>query len=395
MTNFGDYLFGDGIFGDSSPTSTTPSPGSSPLGIDPQNFTIISANLFTDEVIDEIPHRNLRFETKYKKPGDMSFLVELGDDETRKKQILQATRPAQVALYVDYNGTLVWGGPLWVRGYGGASNTLSINAKEWMSYWYRRNIVSTLRFRNVDQLSIFRGLINHATTQFGGDVGLGVDNSLLSGVLRKRTYFGHELKNIGEALFQLSEVINGFEYRFPVEWVGDKATKRLSLGYPQLGSRFPGNDLLFDFPGNIADYTHTEDGDDFLTRTWAIGKGEGPNMLRISSTSPDVFGGYPLLEDIYSYKDISRISTLQEHAETDLAFRNLLTKSFPIQVGFSNPKFGTYTTGDYCQVQITDDRFPRKPDGAPGLTFNARIMNITASVTEGAVTLEIGNVWER
>ena len=87
-------------------------------------------------------------------------------------------------------------------------------------------------------------------------------------------------KPVLEAMRELAKADPGFEF---VDDVADDGAstnpgKRIRLGYPRLGTT-GATDLLFEHPGNVDTYTWTKAGGDSPNRLFAIGAGDGPNML--------------------------------------------------------------------------------------------------------------------
>lgn len=327
-------------------------------------YRYLFADLRTNKVLAELPVRRPHFELGLPRAGSFSATLPLTDPKITALDPINATIPTRTAIYVDRDGVLLWGGIIWTRRYKSATKTLELAGAEFRSYFDHRDIVVTASYAGADQLAIARALVTDAQAYTGGDIGISVGTQV-SGVLRDRTYNGYELKNLGEALTQLSEVENGFDLAVDVAYVAGVPTKTLSLGYPRRGRRAPDSGWLFDYPGNIADYDWPEDGTAMATTRRATGAGDQQGMLVASATDPSLIdAGYPLLEDVRAYGDVVIQSTLQAHANADLAAsKQILTLPTLTVRADMDPTIGTYIVGDDARVRITDERFPAGVDG--------------------------------
>lgn len=314
-----------------------------------------------------------------------------------KANFFNGSQSDRNAIFVDFGGTLVWGGPIWTRRYNSDDRMLEISAREWPSYYQRQFIDQTLKFaagldgtadlENADQLAIARYLIQFITDQAGGDVltELGAE---LSGVTRDRTYFWYEYKEVWEAILQLSRVIDGFDVAFDVFWDNGVPAQKLTLSYPRRGRLAGATEVVLDYPGNIVHYEWPEDGDRMATRVHALGAGEGDSAIRASRSKQQLIdNGYPLLQEVYTYTDIIEQATLDNHAEADLAaLQEPFTAPTVTLAASRDPIFGTYITGDDAMLQIVDERFPA------GLNTSMRILGWKVHPEEYLVDLDIGTL---
>lgn len=327
-------------------------------------YRYLFADLRTNKVLAELPLRTPHFELGLPRAGSFSATLPLGDSRIAARDPISATVPARTAVYVDRDGVLLWGGIIWTRRYRTSSKTLELAGAEFRSYFDHRQIIATTGFAATDQLTIARSLVSAAQAYTGGDIGITL-GAEASGVLRDRTYNGYELKNVGEALTQLSEVENGFDFTVEVAYVNDTPTKTLRLGYPRRGRRAPESGWLFDYPGNITDYEWPEDGTGMATTRRATGAGDQQGMLIAAAADSSLIdAGYPLLEASRAYGDVIIQTTLQAHANADLAAtKQVLTIPTVTVRADLDPMIGTYIVGDDCRLRITDERFPAGIDG--------------------------------
>lgn len=356
-------------------------------------YRYLFCDLVTNSVLAELPLATTTFGLRLNGAGSLSADLPVTDPRVRSLDPINATLPGRTALYVDRDGVLLWGGIVWTRRTD-QTNKLQLGAQEFESYFARRLITADAVFSQVDQLVIARSLITTAQNKPGGNIGVQVGTET-SGVLRDRTYNGYELKPVLEALHQLSQVSNGFDYAIDVFYdpVSGAPSKLLRLGYPRRGVVANLSGWLWEYPGNVQGYTWPEDATSQATTMYATGAGTPPGQLQ--STAVGTAAGYPLLESKQSYTDVSVQATLDGHAAADLAAMSapVVVPTITVRAD-QDPTIGSYQVGDELRLRITDDRFPGTPTSA-GLDVTKRIIAIDVtppgSTTE-TVTVTLGDV---
>lgn len=358
------------------------------------DYTYLFADLRTDAIVAELPLDAVTIGRKLNGAGQWSARLPLADPRVRSLDPIGSTVPGRSAVYVDRDGVLVGGGIVWTRRTSSDADgrpTLELAGNEHWSYFARRLIRATAAFEGEDQAAIVAAIIATAQAATGGDIGVDVP-AVVTDVLRDRTYYGYELKGVAEAVQQLAEVIDGFDFRIDLAWPGP--AKTLVIGYPRLGVSGFETDLLFERPGNILDMTWPEDATRQATEVVAAGEGEGDDMLIAEASRADLIDdGWPLLEERSSYKDVRVLDTLQEHADADVDAAALPVTIPAVTVrGDVDPVVGTYDPGDDCRLVVVDDRFP------DGIDVFARIVGFTIRPpADGAleqVTLELSEIAE-
>jgi hypothetical protein len=219
--------------------------------------------------------------------------------------------------------------------------------------------------------------------------GLDYSTDEYSGIdLEPENYRGFELRNVGEELDKYSDRLSsskrrsaspvertdGFEYRIDCFYDPDTASfKRefvlLPINYPNPPapgevspiSRFGADELVFEYPGQISDFSLDEKSDDAVTRMWAVGNigdlGEGASQPYSAAASLELLlDGWPILEDDISENDEADETTLYETAARYLSeFRPPLGDITVGVNGSLQPVVGTYAPGDWCSLVIDDE----------------------------------------
>lgn len=278
-------------------------------------------------------------------------------------------QPRRTALWVARGDALRWGGIIWPVEPDIEARTMKVSASSFVSYYAHRQIRDTLTFDQVDQFDIVRALVDYAHTAQGGNIRVLVDQGA-SGVLRDRTYDGSEAKGVLDALTELAEVENGFEYTEDVYFDQMQRPQAvIRLGHPRLGTD---KGLLFSYPGDVMTYSWPSDPADSVNSVLAVGAGEGSAMLRsVAVDEAELAAGWPLLDGSVSYKDVSDQGTLDAHASEDLAAStgDKMTPTFTVRTG----SLGAWSIGDQARFMLTS-AYHRGRDGAAGYDGYLRIV---------------------
>lgn len=335
-------------------------------------YRYLFVDLQTNTIIAELPLTGVAFTQQLNQAGNFQGHILLSGINADKYNVQDSTIPGKCGLYVDRNGILVWGGVIWGRAYNSTSQQLSITAQEWISYFAHRVVNQTVDFNNIDQLVIAKTLIEDAQAQTYGDIGVGYNSEgqTTSGVLVDRVYYNYELKNIFEAIQDLSRQSDGFDFHIDIEYDGITGlpSKYFNTYYPRSGTAytFGGSSIpVFSLPaGNIVEYEYPEDGSLVSNTLYALGAGSNEGKLISEAQDGTRFAeGWAILEKAVNYSDITDQTVLD-----NLATAQVTAVSYPPVVlkivvpAYVDPVFGTYEVGDDCRVIITDSRFPNTLD---------------------------------
>jgi len=358
-------------------------------------YRYLFADLLTNQVIAELPLTAVNFTQQLNAAGTFTGSMILTDSSEATMNVINGTIPARTALYVDRNGVLVWGGVIWSRDYNSETQHIVLTAREFESYFERRVISTTQAFTNIDQFSVVQTLVNQAQAVTNGNIGVATDTST-SGVTVSRTFYNYELKNVYQAILDLSRgglngaTQYGFDFNINVAYdVNGNPSKSLYLAV-KAGTRYSATNQsapLFEFPsGNVISYDYPEDG--LLTANKVYVTGAGSQVTPVTYTdATKIAAGWAVLEDVANYSDITDQNLL-----TSLAVAQVNAVSYPpttlkiIAPPYVDPVFGSYSVGDDVRVRIRDDRFPNGID----TTYRLVALTVTAGETSGEkVTLTL------
>ncbi len=347
-------------------------------------------DLLTNAALAELPMKRVRFDQKLNEVGSFVGYLELSDPQVQKLFPWRNTPGGRTVLYVDRGGRIVWGGIVVTRKYsqgptapGGVGPfMMQIGAQEFMWYFKdKRTIAAGASFTNVDQLTIAQSLFNTAQGVASGNIGVAVPTNT-SGVLRSRTWLASERKKVGEAVIDLSRLDNGFDWQIRVDYgIGGQAAgipgKQLALGYPRLGEPFSSTGWMWEFPGNIVDYSWAEDSSLQAVTAYVQGSGTSTSMVQSSNTITSLLdGGYPLLEEVFRAKDETDASSVAARAVAYAkAYSQPVTLPQVLVRADLEPVLGAYSIGDDANIRITSPQYPVQP-GTVGYDVFWRIIGI-------------------
>jgi hypothetical protein len=209
--------------------------------------------------------------------------------------------------------------------------------------------------------------------------------------------FGYENRTVGEVLEKMSTNIGGFEYRIDCDYnfetasferyfrllkIDDKITTSngfelisnllteeelaaLDEPYPRSIEYLKANQVVFEYPGNIDNFSVEESAEEAATRFFVVGNDEeiGTDAFQpyaAASSAEFLSGGvgdaWPLLDQVETLSEISDQEELYNYA-LDYLFESLPPISeFKISVnGSLDPQVGSYNPGDWCSIILNDE----------------------------------------
>lgn len=335
------------------------------------HYRFLVTDLRNNTILDDLPLQKVTYSNALSKAGSIVAEIQINLD-TKIHNLKEHTAPGKTGLYVVRNGVPVWGGIIWKRQYSAPDRTLRIDGATFESYLFRRFQRSNFTWKREDQLKMARSIIGSVFDQ----VGVTVDSNN-SGVYRERNLYKYEFKTIGDELQTLSDLINGFDWNVDISLddSGLVFNRELKFYYPKKGVTKEDTTISFEYPGIISDVTYSEDAENGVNKSWAVGAGESEEQLEKFAT--DSAGGWPILEDVENYKDVVIPATLQNHADSDLVRLRTPIEIAEITVRADREPFlGTYSTGDWARFVLNDLYFD------PALTVFMRIIEYTVSVDD-------------
>jgi len=349
----------------------------------PGSWKVLYTNLKTGDVLGQLPVESLSYTETLNRDGGFSISMPLVtttaadklDNQVSALQITDATLDVgATGIFFQRDQRILWGGLVWTIDADVAANTMNIAGAGLMSYFRHRFITDTTTYTATDQLEMARLLIDKAQAVGGGNIGVSTSDTNTSGVLRDRTYYGYEYKNFAEAITQLAEVQNGFDFYIDSFFdSNNEIASEFRSVYPATGRR---TSFVFDIDNNCQALRFTVNGSSLGNAVYAIGAGNGEDMLRSEVTDTSGLAARPKLEKVTSHKNVSVTSTLQTHADRELSRSVQPVKTLGLTVYPDvDPVLGSYIVGDQVYV--------RGEYGYVTLDGWYRIVDLTVGVSAG------------
>jgi len=335
-------------------------------------YTYLVADLSSGVILDELPLTGVSFDKRLNDTGSFRGQLRVDDPEIRDRGPRLLTEPGRTAVYVDRNGDLLWGGIFWTSRYSAANSTLEIGASDFLSYFEHRRVLAypvadpprSVAYTD-DQLAIAVSLVQLAQSHRGGDLGLEVRVLVpadipagTSGVTRTVSYAAEELKLVADALRDLANAKNGFDFVVDVEYGREGTPVRfMRFGYPRLDQ--PGAPHIWEYGANLIDFTWPRDAASMVTRMFAQGTSDGgAPLLKWAEDSAAYDNGWVLLEDAASQLDTKEPTLVHAQAwgELEARRRPVVLPELTVRADLE-PIVGSYDVGDDMRVIIDDPFF--------------------------------------
>lgn len=405
-------------------------------------------DLVTATFLGFIPLNGVTFSSVLNGVGQFSGTIDLSSAAVQNINPIALTQPGRTALFVDYDGALVWGGIIWQRNYvvQGETRVLTVTASELWSFIAQRvqaTDYSSPPYSGLTGPSTMMAIWGAASADtdsewdpvlmawqmiadaFGsvtygyGNIlgGMGIlansyglqsgapTNYLASGTNTPLSnyinftapYTSRQL--LGTMVPQLQQLglEVGFDFGVDVAYSGGPGSfpvATVNISYPRRGRTFANNGIVLN-AGNAITYTPPEDATQAANTIYEAGVS---GSLVIAQNLDMFTAGWPQLEKVVSRSTLgtaNAIALLEEVGESDIFQYSypVVTPSVTVDLFGTDPVFGSFITGDDAQFLIPptdglgnvfDPRFPT------GLNQEWRIQQWTANVPdEGQATLQI------
>lgn len=347
-------------------------------------------DLVTGGKLQTLPAANIRWEQRILEPETMRVEVTLKPDAHQLLDLRGSTWEARTALVISDGNKVLGAGPIWEREYDDKTRKWSCTASGLWSLLDHRyilpnnatasNLLITVGDKedtpNPTVATVFtaktwpqivQGLLTQAATRPGGQLPL-VYGAKGTGS-HDKSYDASSFKSIGEALDDLTRLMDGPEIRFTprirdnrLEWVvevGDDTQ-------PEITSQ---TEHRFDFtaPAGFARALKTRSsGKELASEVWATGGRQASKALFARAYDDSLIrAGFPRMEMVSSaHSTVVEQSTLDRYARQDVqtAARPLEWWSWEFHADHS-PLLELVNVGDYCRVHVRGHRYI--PDSPP------------------------------
>jgi hypothetical protein len=309
------------------------------------DYQVLLCNATDDTIIGELVPTSLTFTETLNDPGTATITAALNTSKLKIPELA----PLLQSIFVLRDGVPVWGGILWAYSMDVANNAVTLSCSGFTSLLNRRRMRATKKYVSTDQALIVKDIVDTAQAISGGDMLIDTSPIVAVGRTRDRTYYDYERKNIGEAIEQLSDVRDGFDYAIRPAYVAGVLTRRMTVNYPNTGRK---TTIVLDAGSNVDLLTATSDATQMTTVQHVKGEGDGADALLVTATNAPLLNVYPMVENLYVANDVKITATLDDYAQRglDLGKRPVIIPTVNLDGGVE-PRIGSYTVGDQVRVR--------------------------------------------
>lgn len=318
----------------------------------------VFGDLKTGEIIEEIPLFGVSMADGLNSDGELRGSLALDISGKQNLDLVAATIPGRCYVVAELNTIPVWGGIVWSRTYQATSKTLQLYCRGFEVYPFRRFIRQSLSFTNQEQTSIFTSLWNTMQSVPDGHLRVEVPSSIATGVNKTMSFTPSEFKTYGQAMSQLADAFDGFDWKIRTVRDGGVYRRILAIGYPTLGAAASESSTVLEYPGAITNYWETDSIGSSGTDIYLFGAGEGNSMLTSIQTHPDLLSSGWVIFDIDApYKDVTKQSILNSIGAQEKKKRRAPAIVLKAEVkADQDPVFGSYGLGDSMKVVLNDPK---------------------------------------
>jgi hypothetical protein len=351
------------------------------------DYNYIFGSLRSEEIIAEIPMFGTYMDLELNAGGRFDGAFNLDQTGKDNQTLLDATVPGRSFICCERNGKPIWIGFIWSRTYQSQAKSVQIFAQSFENYPQYQLVRNDFSRTADSKFSIFNDLWTNMQSVTGRNININVDSLPYDNTTTDISILATDFKMYGEALSELADGANGFDWIIDIAKSGTFYIKTIRMA-TLLGATDHGLFTL-DYPGSILNYYATESMAGAGTNVFIVGAGEGSTMSVAESTQNEmIIQGFPRWDFVVSRKDISTQFAIDSMATQEGAIRRPPQLFFkPTPKGDRIPEFGSFGLGDACSIAIKDSRFP------DGKLFNTRIAKWTLQPQSSSNTEEYSLVF--
>jgi len=371
-------------------------------------FEVYATRWDDGHVVEElIPARGLEFTLPLSDHGECSFSATV---EPRRSFWRPALSCAMSGILICRDGVPMWSGQMLGERQSGP-RTFDFTFAEWGSFFETCPAVP-FTLTNTNDHVLQRRLISDAQAVAGQDVGI-ILGSTLGATLSDLTINAWGTTTAEEEFRRLGEHAGGPEWYVNTTGTLENPTRTLVQGdrlgsvTPQqgavleyvedteayvppeappkptlLGSLFPGQQPYAIVGGrrggNVISHPARQQSPG-ITATRAVGAGDQLAQLRKYATATTLLtAGYPKKTKTASYVDVVDPTTLQRHADSDLAAASGMTTSWTLSTFESDPDWTQIARGDTVRVEADTDVYASERP----LVFTSRVLDMAVKVND-------------
>ncbi|MFE9026225.1 hypothetical protein ACFYOA_08175 [Streptomyces iakyrus] len=278
------------------------------------DYEVLQVESQTGDVVASLPVTGITYSEVLNEAGSASVAMPLDEADPATLQ------PAQSALVVVRDGEPVWGGPVWTTSADLAAGTLTLNASGWFSYYKACYLASVGVSGGAIPKPVLRGYKGRKDRALmirdwleaandNGGIGTDVAEIFTWRKIRSREWGFSEFKNTAEAITELADEEDGFNFSFDTVWRGTDRVRNVFRHYPRLSAKFPTLTHLKNAEISRVDY----DGSRLAHRAFVFGAdmGTGSKPYQVAHNPINA----PTLTQVATFSDLKRTSELTPKAK--------------------------------------------------------------------------------
>ena len=329
---------------------------------EPNTFTF----LFTDNAgnrIAELPLTNVSFGLALNSAGPFQGTLNLDDPRVQATNWLAASRPNKAQVWVDIDGTLVYGGRVTRCNYQRSKGLMQIGGADHLSYLAQRlqagDYATTWATTAAGAAQIAHQIITDALA-VSGSMSFGLSTPAATPSAYGITLAAPRQQRMTiDALMNMMSTLGyqvGFDFAVDVAYVAGVPTATLTLSYPRRGRVAGSTGLVLDV-AQASEFVYDEDGTQQATSVAQTATGTG-GVATVGTYEPAMsVDGYPLLEKLAMHANFSPTKTPQSVLNA-FAADDLALAAYPVvspqatMPMFAEPAIGDWIVGDDVRVII-------------------------------------------
>jgi hypothetical protein len=329
--------------------------------------TFLACNALTNGVIAELPMINPSYTRTLCDSGTLTG--DLALDAAGVVDLLAngGVEPGAVSIYVQRDGTYVWGGILWNHAFDASSSRLTLNAAEFGTILSQKSIFSTTATYSGEVAAQCAAWVVAAFASAGVPVSTLVTPTATNLSLTVNPWETHCYLDL---IKSYAVAIGGIDWAFDVTQ-GPQA--QFTASYPRRGQSYVNSAIVWDFPGSLLNLTLNVDAQRIAANLIESGAGTASSLVQavVSQSS----SGHVALDVVDSNNSLTSQPDVQSYASGKLfSMRTppLLAKcQLPASVFYASGA----TVGDEIQVATPPDNPYLR-----GINLPARIIAYTVKM---------------
>jgi hypothetical protein len=344
-------------------------------------YTVVNYNTRSQAVISALPIAGLSYTDTLNASGQATVTIPLDAPEANATDLV----PGGSGFMILRDAEPVWGGILWGAAADLSAGTLTLSASGYHSHYAGVHLAAGYTATQMDSGAMLRDFIGRANA--GGSDGIATDTSAVTntGQLRDRNWTKYEFKCVGDAITELAEENNGFNFRYlPYYGPGNTTVKNRVMISPQGGTDL-GIVLTHRVNCNVTGVTY--DTSSLATNVYVFGadNGNGEKLLG-TAINLDLWNAIPAKDVVMTYADVKETQTLLDkaNAAANIGRLPIASPTLTLYPGMFDPT--QFTNGDFVEVEC-DYGYVALLDS---FAITERKVDIDANGTE-TVTLSLAN----